>query len=60
MTDWLAAQLNTRLVSTGSRMRAATSKLVHVVQGRRKETFGGAILGRQRSGLLDHTEAVLG
>ena len=47
MTAYLAARLNARQVSTGSPIRAATSRLAHVVQGRRK-TFGGATLGRQR------------
>jgi len=59
MTAYLAARLNARQVSTGSRIRAATSRLAHVVQGRRK-TFGGATLGRQRSGPVNHTVAALG
>ena len=64
MTAYLAARLNARPASTGSRIRAATSRLAHVVRGRRK-TFGCAIRARQPSGprrksvvvpaaLLDH------
>src|SRR6516225_8155592 len=49
MTAYLAARLNARPVSTGSRIRAATSRLAHVVRGRRK-TFGCATRARQPSG----------
>ena len=59
MTAYLAARLNARPVSTGSPIRAATARLAHVVQGRRK-TFGGATLGRQPSGPLNDTVAALG
>jgi hypothetical protein len=45
--------------STGSRIRAATCRLAHVVQGRGK-ILDGAPLDRQRSGPLDPTVAVLG
>ena len=59
MTAYLAARLNARQFSTGSPIRAATSRLAHVVQGRGK-TFGGATLGRQPSGPLNDTVAALG
>jgi hypothetical protein len=59
MTASLAAHLNARQISTGSRIRAVTSKLAHVVQGRRK-TSGATTLGRQRREPLNDTLAVLG
>jgi hypothetical protein len=59
MTAYLAARLNARPVSTASRIRAAISRLAHVVQGRRK-TFGCATLGRQPNGPLNDTVAALG
>jgi len=36
VTGYLAARLNARTISTGSRIRAATSRLVQVVRGRGK------------------------
>jgi hypothetical protein len=59
VTASLAAHLNARQVSTGSRIRAATSKLAHVVQGRRK-TSGATTLRRQRREPLNDTVAALG
>jgi len=59
MTAYLTARLNARQVSTGSPIRAATARLEHVVQGRRR-TFGGATLGRQPSGPLNEMVAALG
>ena len=59
VTAYLAARLNACRRSTGSRIRAATCRLAHVVRGRGK-IFDGAPLGRQRSGPLDPTVAVLG
>jgi len=59
MMAHLAACLNARPVLTGSRIRAATARLSHVVQGRKK-TFGCATLGRQPSEPLNDTVAALG
>jgi hypothetical protein len=59
MTACLDAHLNARQVSIGSRIRAATSKLAHVLQGRRK-TSGATTLGRQRREPLNDTVAALG
>src|SRR5215831_12558945 len=51
-TGYLTARLNARPVSTSSRIRAATVKLVQVVQGRRKLCCC-AILGRRCRGALN-------
>ena len=59
MMAYVAARLNARPVSTGSRIRAVTSKLAHVVQGRRK-TSGATTLRRQRREPLNDTVAALG
>jgi hypothetical protein len=59
MTACLAAHLNARQVSTGCRIRAATSKLAHVVQGRRKSS-GATTLGRQRREPLNDAAVALG
>src|SRR6516162_2370499 len=48
VTGYVAARLNARPVSTGSRIRAATSRLVQVVQGRRRP-LGCATFGHQSS-----------
>jgi len=57
MTAYVAARLDARPVSTGSRIRAATSKLAPVVQGRRR-TSSAATLGRQRREPLNDTVAL--
>jgi hypothetical protein len=54
MTAYLAALPSVRPVSTGSRTRAATVRLAHVMQERRK------IFGYQPSELPDDTVAALG
>ena len=59
MTAYVAVRLNARQVSTGSRIRAATSKLAHVVQGRRN-TSGATTLSHQRREPLNDTVAALG
>ena len=59
MTACLAAHLNARQVSTGSRIRAATSKLAHVVQGSKKIS-GATTLGRLRRKPLNETVVALG
>jgi hypothetical protein len=58
-TDYLAARLNARPVSTGSRIRAATAKLVQVVQGRRK-LFDCAAFGCQCSATVNDKVTELG
>ncbi len=58
VTAYVAVRLNARPISTGSRIRAAISRLAHIVQGRWR-TFGCAILGRQRRGPLNDTVAAL-
>src|SRR5262249_26616638 len=55
----LGRRPNAPPVSTGSRIRAATSRLAHVAQGRRK-TFGRATRPRQPSGPRNEMEAALG
>jgi hypothetical protein len=59
VTGYVAARLNARPVSTGSRIRAATSRLVQVVQGRRRP-LGCATFGHQSSELLNVTVVALG
>jgi hypothetical protein len=59
MTACLVAHLNARQVLTGSRIRAATSKLARVVQGCRK-TSGATTLGRQRREPFNDSVAALG
>jgi hypothetical protein len=58
MTAYLTARLNARLVLTPSRIRAATAKLAHVVQGRRKP--GCPTLGHQPSERINGIVAALG
>ena len=59
MTAYVATRLNARPVSTGSRIRAATSRLVQVVQGRRRP-LGCATFGHQSSKPLNVTVVALG
>jgi len=55
----LAARLNARLVSTGSRIQPATARLAHVVQGRRKPGCRPT-LGHQPSEPINGSVAGLG
>jgi HAMP domain-containing protein len=57
MTACLAARLNACPVLTWFRIRAATSRLARVVQGRRKHS---AMLAPQPNGPLNDAVAVLG
>ena len=57
MTPYVAARLNARPVSTGSRIRAATFRLAHIVREGMKHR---AMLARQPNGPLDDTVASLG
>jgi hypothetical protein len=57
MTAYVAAALNARPVSTGSRIRAATFRLAHVVTERKKRR---AMLARQPNGPLNDTVAAPG
>ena len=57
MTAYVAAGLNARPVSTGSRIRAATFRLAHVVTERKKHRIMHA---RQPNGPLNDTVAALG
>ena len=56
---YVAVPLNARPVSTGSRIRAATSRLVQVVQGRRMP-LGCTTFDRQSSEPLNDTVVALG
>jgi hypothetical protein len=51
--------ISARPVSTGSRIRAATSRLAHIVRARGK-AFGCAPLARRPNGSLEDTVAALG
>jgi hypothetical protein len=57
VTGYVAARLNARPVSTGSRIRAATFKLAHIVTERKKRRI---MLARQPKGPLNDTVAALG
>jgi len=57
MMAYVAAHLNARPVSTGSRIRAATFRPAHVVTERKKRRV---MLARQPSGPLNDTVAALG
>jgi hypothetical protein len=57
MTAYVAARLNARPVSTGSRIRAATFRLAHIVRERKKRRV---MIARQPHGLLNDTVAALG
>ena len=57
MVAYVAARLNARPVSTGSRIRAATFRLAHVVMEPKKRRV---MLARQPNGPLNDTVAALG
>jgi hypothetical protein len=57
MMAYVAARLNARPVSTGSRIRAATFRLAHVVMEPKKRRV---MLARQPNGPLNDTVAALG
>jgi hypothetical protein len=57
MTAYVAAGLNARPVSTGSRIRAATFRLAHIVTERKKRRV---MLAGQPNGPLNDTVAALG
>ena len=57
MTAYVATRLNARPVSTGSRIRAATFRLAHIVRERKKRRV---MLARQPNGPLNDTVAALG
>jgi len=57
MTAYVAASLNARPVTTGSRIRAATFRLAHIVRKRQKRRV---VLARQLNGPLNDTVAALG
>jgi len=57
MMAYVAARRNARPVSTGSRIRAATSRLAHIVRQRKKRRV---MLARQPNGPLNDTAAALG
>ena len=57
VTGYVAARLNARPVSTGSRIRAATFRRTHIVTERKK---GRVMLARQPNGPLNDTVAALG
>src|SRR5262245_32521276 len=57
MTAYVAASLNARSVSTGSRIRAATFRLAHIVTERKKRRV---MLARRPNGPLTETVGVLG
>jgi hypothetical protein len=59
MTAYLAARLDARLVSTGSRIQPATARLAHVLQGRRKPGCRPT-LGHQPSEPINGSVAGLG
>ena len=52
-----ARRLNARPLSTGSRIRAATVRLAHIVRERKKHR---AMLARQPNGRLNDAVAALG
>ena len=57
MMAYVAAHINARPVSTGSRIRAATFRLANIVTERKKRRV---MLARQPNGPLNDTGAVLG
>jgi hypothetical protein len=57
MMAYVAARLNAHPVSTGSRIRAATFRLAHIVRERKKRRV---MLARQPNGPLNDTAAALG
>jgi hypothetical protein len=57
MTAYVATRLNARPVSTGSRIRAATFRLAHIVTERKKRRV---MLARQPNEPLNDTVAALG
>jgi len=57
MMAYVAARLNARPVSTGSRIRAATFRLAHIVRERKKRRV---MIARQPHGPLNDTVAALG
>jgi hypothetical protein len=57
MMAYVAARLNARPVSTGSRIRAATFRLTLIVRERKKRRV---MLARQPNGPLNETAAALG
>ena len=57
MMAYVAAHLNARPVSTGSRIRAATFRLEHIVTERKKRRV---MLAHQPNGPLNDTVAALG
>jgi hypothetical protein len=57
MMAYVAARLNARPVSTGSRIRAATFRLAHVVTECKKRRV---MLAHQPNGPLNDTVAALG
>ena len=57
MTSYVAARLNAHPVSIGSRIRAATFRLVHIVRERKKRRV---MIARQPNGPLNDTVAALG
>jgi hypothetical protein len=57
MTSYVTARLNAHPVSIGSRIRAATFRLVHIVRERKKHRV---VLARQPNWRLNDTVATLG
>jgi hypothetical protein len=57
MTAHVAARLNARPISTGSRIRVATFRLAHIVRERKKHRV---MLARQPNWRLNDTVAALG
>jgi hypothetical protein len=57
MTAYVAARLNAHPVSIGSRIRAATFRLAHIVRERKKHRI---MLARQPNWRLNDTVATLG
>jgi hypothetical protein len=57
MTAYVAARLNARPVSTGSRIRAATFRLAHIVRERKKHRV---MLARQPNWRFNDTVAAVG
>jgi hypothetical protein len=59
VTGYVDVGLNARPISTGSRIRAATSRLAHIVRARGKD-FGYAPLAHRPNGPLEDTVAAPG
>ena len=57
MTPYVAARLNARPISTGSRIRVATFRLAHIVRERKKHRV---MLARQPNWRFNDTVAALG